>query len=129
MGKKSLVVLLIGLALASVHLAEAQQPKRVPKIGYLSTGSATTDDPRIEAFRQGLRDLGHVEGKNINIDFRYAEGVAERLPELAKELVRLNVDVILTTRYSGGSGSKTSDHHDPYHLSRRGRSGCLWLCS
>ena len=96
MATKTVVALLVGLTFASVHFVEAQQPKRVPKIGYLSTGSATTDDPRIEAFRQGLRDLGHVEGKNINIDFRYAEGVAERLPELAEELVRLNVDVILT---------------------------------
>jgi putative tryptophan/tyrosine transport system substrate-binding protein len=96
MGKKAIATWLVSLTFASVHFVEAQQPKRVPKIGYLSTGSATTDDPHIEAFRQGLRDLGHVEGKNINIDFRYAEGVAERLPELAEELVRLNVDVILT---------------------------------
>ncbi len=96
MGKKAIATWLVSLTFAPVHFVEAQQPKRVPKIGYLSTGSATTDDPRIEAFRQGLRDLGHVEGKNINIDFRYAEGVAERLPELAEELVRLNVDVILT---------------------------------
>jgi putative ABC transport system substrate-binding protein len=84
------------LILAPGLSAEAQQPKRVPRIGYLSTGSGTKHDPRIEAFRQGLLDLGHVEGKNINIEYRYAEGSSERLPGLAEELVRLNVDVIVT---------------------------------
>jgi ABC-type uncharacterized transport system substrate-binding protein len=96
MGKKISVSILAVVILASVHLAEAQQPKRVPRIGYLSTGSGTKDDPRIEAFRQGLLDLGYVEGKNINIEYRYAEVRSERLAELAKELVRLNVDVIVT---------------------------------
>jgi ABC-type uncharacterized transport system substrate-binding protein len=76
--------------------AEAQQSAgKFLRIGYLSTGSGTTDAPRIEAFRQGLRELGYVEGKNINIEYRYAEGGSERLPELAEELVRLKVDVIV----------------------------------
>jgi putative tryptophan/tyrosine transport system substrate-binding protein len=93
---KIITVLLVVLALASVHLVAAQQPtEKVPRIGYLSTGSGTTDAPRIEAFRQGLQELGYVEGKNINIEYRYAEGGSERLPQLVEELVRLKVDVIV----------------------------------
>jgi putative ABC transport system substrate-binding protein len=75
MAIKTVVVLLVSLALASVPLAGAQQPAgKVPQIGFLTTGSRVTDAPCIEAFRQGLRELGCVEGKNINIEYRYAEG-------------------------------------------------------
>ena len=77
--------------------AEAQQPTKVPRIGYLSTDSPTTIAERIEAFRQGLRELGYAEGKNIVIEWRFAEGKADRLPGLAAELVRLKVDVIVTS--------------------------------
>jgi putative ABC transport system substrate-binding protein len=77
-------------------LTEAQQPKKVPRIGYLSASSATEVSPRAEAFRQGLRELGYVEGKNLVLEFRYAQGKFDRLPALAAELVRLNVDVIVT---------------------------------
>ena len=75
---------------------QAQQPAtKVPRIGYLTPGSESTYASSIEAFRQGLRELGYVEGKNINIVVRYAEGKLERLPELAEELVRLKVDIIV----------------------------------
>jgi putative ABC transport system substrate-binding protein len=76
--------------------SEAQQAKKVPLIGYLSTVSLSVNAARIEALRQGLRELGYVEGKNIVIEWRSAEGKAERLPALAAELVRLKVDVIVT---------------------------------
>jgi ABC-type uncharacterized transport system substrate-binding protein len=76
-------------------IAEAQQPAKVPRIGYLTAGSLIS--ARIEAFRQGLRELGYVEGKNIVIEWRSSEGKADRLPALAAELVRLKVDVIVTT--------------------------------
>jgi putative ABC transport system substrate-binding protein len=79
----------------------AQQAKKVPRIGYLA-GFST--NPRIDAFRQGLRELGYVEGKNIIIEWRYTEGKLDRLAELAAELVRLKVDVIVT------SGSVTTRH-------------------
>jgi putative tryptophan/tyrosine transport system substrate-binding protein len=75
---------------------EAQQPAKVYRIGLLSARSPSSESTRAEAFRQGLRELGYVEGKNIVIDYRYAEGKFERLPDLAAELVRLKVDVILT---------------------------------
>jgi len=88
--------LLILLTLASVHLAEAQQSKKIPRIGYLSSTSASVTSSRIEAFHQGLRELGYVEGKNLVIEWRFAEGKLDRLPALAAELVRLNIDIIVS---------------------------------
>ena len=76
--------------------AEAQQPAKIPRIGILVAPSASFFSARVEAFRQRLRELGYVEGKNIVIEYRYAEGKLERLPDLAAELVRLKVDVIVT---------------------------------
>ena len=77
-------------------VAEAQQSAKVPRIGYLTGATPVGQAARVEAFRQGLRELGYVEGKNIVIEWRSAEGKAERLPALAAELVRLKVDVIVT---------------------------------
>src|SRR5438094_10453609 len=75
---------------------KAQQPKKVPRIGFLSATSPSAIAARVEAFRRGLRELGYVEGKNIVIEWRYAEGKLDRLGELAAELVRLKVDVIVS---------------------------------
>jgi putative tryptophan/tyrosine transport system substrate-binding protein len=75
--------------------AEAQQPKKVPLIGYLSSGGATSESTRSEGIRQALRELGYIEGQNITTEYRYAEGKSDRLPGLASELVRLNVDIIV----------------------------------
>jgi putative ABC transport system substrate-binding protein len=91
------VWMLILFILASVHPAEAQQPKKIPRIGYLGGVSPSANAARIEAFRQGLRELGYMEGKNIVIDWRFAEGRADRLAGLAAELVGLKVDVIVTS--------------------------------
>jgi putative ABC transport system substrate-binding protein len=79
---------------------KAQQAKRIPRVGFITAGSSTTIASRIAAFRQGLRELGYVEDKNIVIHWRFAEGKLERLPVLVAEVVRLNVDIIL----SAGSG-------------------------
>ena len=87
--------LLLTAILATVSL-EAQQPKKVPRIGYLGAASLSAIPKRVEAFRQGLRELGYVEGKNLVIEYRWAEGKLDRLPALAAELVRLKVDVIVT---------------------------------
>ena len=78
-------------------LAQAQQPTKIPRIGFLITSSPSAIAPRMDAFQQGLRELGYVEGKNIVIERRHAEGKLDRLPALAAELVRLNVDVIVTS--------------------------------
>src|SRR5712692_6401520 len=82
---------------ATGAVAQAQQATKVPRIGLLGGGSASANAGRIEAFRQGLRELGYVEGKNIVIEYRYAEGKLDRLPALAAELVRLKVDIIVST--------------------------------
>jgi putative ABC transport system substrate-binding protein len=76
--------------------ASAQQPTKVPRIGFLGSASPSAVSARIEALRQGLRELGYVDGKNIVIEQRYAEGKFDHLPALAAELVRLKVDVIVT---------------------------------
>ena len=78
-------------------VAEAQQPKKVPRIGYLSAGDATRQITTTEAIRLGLRDLGYIEGQNIGGEYRYAEGKRERYAELAAELVRLKVEIIVVT--------------------------------
>jgi putative ABC transport system substrate-binding protein len=88
--------LLTSVFLTTVMLAEAQQPKKVPRVGYLSASSAAEASARTAAFRVGMRELGYVDGKNIILEFRYAQGKFDRLPELASELVRLKVDVIVT---------------------------------
>ena len=76
-------------------IAEAQQPKKVPRIGYLSAGDPASESTRSEAIRLALRELGYIEGQNIAIEYRYTEGKRDRLPELAAELVRLKVDIIV----------------------------------
>jgi putative ABC transport system substrate-binding protein len=96
MTKKILVWLLIIFFVANVCGAQAQQPVKIPRIGYLAAVSLSANSARTEAFRQGLRELGYVEGKNILIEWRSAEGKADRLPGLAAELVRLKVNVIVT---------------------------------
>ncbi len=95
MRRKILFVVLATVLLATVSLADAQQAKKVPRIGALFPSSPSFALPRIKAFREGLRDLGYIEGKNIVIEYRYAEGKQERLPDLAAELVALKVDLIL----------------------------------
>ena len=92
---KITVLTLCAVLFALCFSAEAQQPKKVPRIGYLSAASHSAIAARVEAFRQGLRELGYVEGKNIFIEWRFAQGKSDRLPSLAAELVRLKVDVIV----------------------------------
>ena len=93
--------LLITVLLITVPPAQAQQPAKIPRIGYLTGSAFLSDNPSWhEAFRQGLRELGYIEGKNVAIEWRAVEGKRERQPALAAELVRLKVDVIVTV----GSG-------------------------
>jgi putative tryptophan/tyrosine transport system substrate-binding protein len=94
--KKFLCLALCAVLLALCVSAQAQQPGKIPRIGYVSgTGDANNPGPNIESFRQGLRDLGYVEGKNIVVEYRYAEGKNERLPGLVAEIVKLKVDVVV----------------------------------
>ena len=99
-----LFAIVFALTLCGVR-AEAQQPTKFPRIGYLTGATPDGQSARIEAFRQGLRELGYVEGKNIIIEYRYAEENLDRLPALAAELVRLKVDVIVT---GGGPNTRAA---------------------
>jgi ABC-type uncharacterized transport system substrate-binding protein len=92
---KSLFWLLATLLLTTASIAEAQQPTKIHRIGYLAARSSP--EPRDEGFRQGLRDLGYIEGKNIAVEYRYARGKIEELAGFVAEMVRLNVDVIVAT--------------------------------
>ena len=95
--RREFIGTLTGALLAAPLAAEAQQAGKVRRIGYLDMGSAARSRPYFEAFRQGLHDLGWVEGQNIAVDVRFADGKADQLPTLAAELVRLRVDVIVTS--------------------------------
>ena len=95
MKSKSVFWLLLTVLLITFSSAEAQQPKKIPRIGYLSNVESTPDSARAEAIRLALRERGYVDGQNIAYEYRYAEGKQDRLPELAAELVRLKVDIIV----------------------------------
>ncbi len=135
------VPLTFGVFAASL-VGETQQPSRVPRIGYLEFGSAAPGTPYLEAFRQGLRDLGWVEGQNIAIELRSAEGKHDRLPELAAELVRLKVDLIFASTTPAALAAKQATTTIPIvigfvadpvgsglvaSLARKTRS--VWSCS
>src|SRR5919106_5349044 len=98
MSEKILVSVVATILLASIYLAEAQQPADIPRIGFVhSAGTPANPSPQFEAFRLGLRDLGYVEGKNILIEPRYAEGRLDRMPVLVNELVQQKVDVLVAS--------------------------------
>src|SRR6266568_4960405 len=93
--RRIVVCLLPTVLLLTVSLAEAQQPKKVPRLGYLSATDPAREFARAEAIRLALRELGYIEGQNIAIEYRYGEGKRDRYPELGAELVRLKVDIIV----------------------------------
>ena len=106
MSQKIFVLALSAVFLGLSFPSAAQQPTKIPRIGYLAATSLSALAARTEPFRQGLRELGYVEGKNIFIEWRYAEGKLDRLPALAAELVRLEVDVIVTAGPPGTRAAK-----------------------
>ena len=98
MNKKIYWPALVAMLLALSFPADAQQPAKVPRIGYVSgSGDPKTPGPLVEGFRQGLRDLGYIEGKNILVEYRHVEGGLDRVPGLVTELVQLKVDVLVAT--------------------------------
>ena len=100
MNKKIVVSFLATLSLFCIHVAQAQQPKKVPRIGYLAADDAATESARAEGIQLALRERGYIEGQNVAFEYRYGEGKLDRLAELAAGLVRLKVDLIVA---SGGS--------------------------
>ena len=116
--KTSMIKKIASRALVAVLMAlsfptEAQQPSKVPKIGFLVVPSRSFLADPMESFRQGLHSLGYVEGKNVLIEYRYAEGKVDRLPELAKELVAVKVDVIVTTNTQSVLAAKNATRTIP----------------
>jgi putative tryptophan/tyrosine transport system substrate-binding protein len=98
MKKAGLSSILVGVVLLALAvIAEAQQSKKVPRIGYLSNLDPASESVRFEAIRVALREHGYIEGQNIAIEYRYGEGKTDRYPELAAELVRLKVDIIVAS--------------------------------
>ena len=103
-----LSILVVALVVVVGNLAAAQQLKKVPRIAWLTSNPLSGNANRIEAFRQGLRELGYVEGENIIIEYRSAEGNRDRVPALAGELVRLKVDIIVTAGASATRSAKAA---------------------
>jgi putative tryptophan/tyrosine transport system substrate-binding protein len=106
MNAKILVYALLILILTTIHLAEAQQAKKILRIGFLYGGSSSFYSAGIKEILQRLRELGYVEGKNIVFEYRYAEGKLDRLPHLAAELVHLKLDLIVTSSMPGVLAAK-----------------------
>src|SRR5262245_35835820 len=109
---------IIGLSLGSILWvvglpAEAQQPRKMARIGYLNPGDPGSRTYRTEAFRQGLKELGYIEGKNIIIEYRFAEARSDRLPELARELVALKVDIIFAGGHPATEAAKNATQTIP----------------
>ena len=102
-----LSVIAFGLVVAGAA-AQGQQPKKVPRVGFIGASSSSSAGHYLEAFRQGLRDLAYVEGKNIIIEVRWAEGSAERFPHLIAELIGLKVDVLLVSAAAGALAAKNA---------------------
>ena len=99
MNRKIICFALSAMLFALCVSADAQQPNKVPRIGFLSgrgNPTPTAPDPNTEAFRQGLRDLGYIDGQNILVEYRYAGGKLDRIPSLVAELVQLKVDVFIS---------------------------------
>ena len=92
---KKLSLILVVSVITSVQIAHAQQPAKVPRIAYVAAASLAANANRVEAFKQGLRELGYVEGKNIVVEWRFADGEDSRLPALVAELLRLKIDIIV----------------------------------
>src|SRR6266478_3115253 len=96
-GRREFIATLGGAAAAQPFAARAQQPAKLPTIGFLGPNTSSLDSARVGAFVQRLRELGRIEGRNVAIEYRWAEGRTERFAEIAAEFVRLKVDVIVTS--------------------------------
>ena len=124
-----MVFALCSLLLAPCSAVDAQQAGKVARIGFLDASTASGSAVLVEAFRQELSKLGWIEGKNITIEYRFAEQKTERLPELAADLVRLKVDLIVVVAGPASVGGEESDdYHTHRDDERRGSCGCRSDC-
>jgi putative tryptophan/tyrosine transport system substrate-binding protein len=115
--RRAFITLVVGAAIAAPLAARAQQAKKIPRIGYLSPGSASPGPLAYhDEFQRGLRELGYIEGQNIVIEYRFAEGKFEQLADLATELVKLNVDVIVSVVTQASLAAKNSTSTIPIFI-------------
>ena len=129
MTKKIILLALCSLLLAPCSAVDAQQAGKVFRIGYLDSSIASGSAVLLEAFRQELSKLGWIEGKNITIEYRFGEGKTARLPELAADLVRLKVDLIVVAGTTDGVSGQESHHYHPHRDGERcGPRGCRFGC-
>jgi putative ABC transport system substrate-binding protein len=126
MTKKLLLLALCSLLLALGFSAHAQQSAKIPRIGYLGGGSAELEKAWLDAFLQGLRDLGYFEGKSVVVERRYAAGRYDQLPHLAAELVRLKVDVILAASTPVAHAAKSTTPVIPIVMASPILLGPVW---
>ena len=125
--RKIVLAFAAGAAVAPVASHAQRQPTKVARIGFLGLASSTGWATRVEALRGGLRDLGYIEGRNIFIEFRWAEGKYDRLPNLADELVRLNVDVLVTAGTPGTLTAKRATSTIPIVMAASGDAVAMGL--
>ena len=117
MKKKIVLFIFAALLLPVLQVSHAQQ--KLPRIGFLDSSTASGSEVLVEAFRQDLNKLGWIEGKNFTIEYRFVEGKPERRPELAADLVRLKVDLIVVTAGTVGVGGEESDYYDSHRDDER----------
>ena len=127
MTKKTILLALCSLLLAPCSTVEAQQTAKVPRIGFLDSSNASGSAGLVEAFRQELSKLGWIEGKNIAIEFRFSEGQPKRQPELAAELVRPKVDLIVVSGIGVALAAKKATTTIPIVITRAGDPVALGL--
>ena len=124
-----LLIWIVAVYLTVGVSVEAQQPTKIARIGsHLTAACPDTQSARTEAFRQGLRDLGHIEGQNIAIELRCAEGKPDRLPDLAAELIQIKLDLIVT---AGNEATQAARRHATGTIPPRHHgigSCCEWIC-
>src|ERR1700694_2369396 len=120
LGRREFILLVTGAAIAGSRRAQAQAARKVYRIGVIETASSALNGADLHAFRQGMQDLGYFEGRDFVIEFRAADGRAERYPDLANELVRLNVDLIMTRGTPAALAAKNATKSIPIVLSGLG---------
>ena len=114
-----IIALVVALTMCGARV-EAQQPGKIPRIGVLTAGTSSSNETRVEAFRLGLREAGYIEGKNITIEYRYVGVTLDRLPTLASELIRLQVDVIVASGNQAITAAKQSTTTIPIVMATSG---------
>ena len=125
MRKNVICLTLCVMLLALCDSAGAQQPEKVPRIGYLASSDPATESARSERIRLALRELGYIEGQNIAIEYRYAEGKNDRHPKLVAELVRLKVDLIVVAgRGRDDPGAHECDEDDSHRFGGQRERSC-----